>query len=145
MGRETMNRVLRIVGVLSFAWVAGPLHAASVYPVRLDDPHAVYLTPDRFPVAGDGVADDADALQQAIDAAAAGDPSGVLFVPEGVAVDAWGRVYIAAGPVRVFDPEGRPIDVIRLPQRATSLAFGGPERNTLFVTARSALYRVQAD
>jgi len=41
--------------------------AASYYPLRLDDPKAVYLTKDKFPVHGDGVADDSDALQQAID------------------------------------------------------------------------------
>ncbi len=60
---------------------AAPLWAASYYPVRLDDPKAVYLTRDAFPVHGDGVADDSDALQQAIDKVPAG--GGILFVPEG--------------------------------------------------------------
>jgi sugar lactone lactonase YvrE len=60
---------------------AAPLWAASYYPVRLDDPKAVYLTRDAFPVQADGVADDSDALQQAIDKVPAG--GGVLFVPEG--------------------------------------------------------------
>jgi sugar lactone lactonase YvrE len=66
--------------VASILLSSGLLHAASVYTVRLDDPAAVYLTPESFPVRGDGVADDSDALQQAIDKVGGG---GILFVPKG--------------------------------------------------------------
>jgi sugar lactone lactonase YvrE len=69
-----------------------------------------------------------------------------LFVEEGgegVAVDAQGRVYIAAGQIRVFSPAGELIEVIDIPQRPTSLIFGGTDRKTLFVTARSSLYSVR--
>ncbi|MEN6423991.1 MAG: hypothetical protein ABFE13_01405, partial [Phycisphaerales bacterium] len=41
----------------------GLLGAASFYTVRLDDPAAVYLAQPEFPVHGDGVADDSDAVQ----------------------------------------------------------------------------------
>jgi sugar lactone lactonase YvrE len=77
--------VLRWLGVLSAVSAIEllDLHAASFYPVRLEDPQAVYLTPDQFPVRGDGVADDSGALQQAIDRAAADNQAGVLFVPGG--------------------------------------------------------------
>src|SRR5580698_9965827 len=57
--------------------------AASYYPLRLDDPKAVYLTKDKFPVHGDGVADDSDALQQAIDRVQETSQQGIVFVPEG--------------------------------------------------------------
>ncbi|MEJ2078822.1 MAG: glycosyl hydrolase family 28-related protein [Acidobacteriota bacterium] len=66
-----------------------------------------------------------------------------LFVEEGgeaLTTDDRGNVYLAAGQVRVFNPSGEPIEVIRVPQRPTSLVFGGPDRETLFITARSALY-----
>lgn len=69
-----------------------------------------------------------------------------LFVEEGgegVAVDASGRVYIAAGQIRVFSPTGEHIDTIEVPQRPTSLVFGGADGKTLFITARSALYAVR--
>ena len=38
--------------------LATPIRAQSYYPLRLDDPKAVYLTPENFPVHGDGTADD---------------------------------------------------------------------------------------
>ena len=59
------------------------LRAASYYPVRLDDPKAVYLTPENFPVRADGVADDADALQQAINKVQETVHQGIVFIPEG--------------------------------------------------------------
>ena len=43
-----------------------PLFATSYYPGRLNDARAIYLTPDNFPVKGDGIADDSAVLQQAI-------------------------------------------------------------------------------
>lgn len=59
------------------------LLAASYYPVRLDDPTAVYLTAANFPVQGDGVADDSAAIQQAIDKVEATTKQGIVFIPSG--------------------------------------------------------------
>jgi len=78
-------------------------------------------------------------------------PDGTLAEPrlfaqdggENVAVDARGNVYIAAGQILVFDPSGEHIDTIEVPQRPTCLVFGGRDRRTLFITARSSLYSVQ--
>ena len=75
--------------MMSFRWLitvllaAAQVWAASYYTVRPDDPKAVYLTRDAFPVKGDGIADDSDAIQQAIDKVQAGPNQGVVFVPEG--------------------------------------------------------------
>ena len=57
--------------------------AQSVYTSRPDDPHAVYLTARDFGARADGVADDSDALQQAIDRVQETTHHGVVFVPEG--------------------------------------------------------------
>ena len=57
----------RIIPILTLALVlceAAPTWAASYYTVRLNDPKAVYL--DAFGASGDGVADDTDAIQRAI-------------------------------------------------------------------------------
>jgi hypothetical protein len=62
---------------------AVPLWGSSYYPARLDDARAVYLTRDHFPVQGDGIADDSDALQQAINKVQETTNQGILFIPAG--------------------------------------------------------------
>ncbi|QNI30931.1 SMP-30/gluconolactonase/LRE family protein [Alloacidobacterium dinghuense] len=67
----------------TLAGLALPLQGASYYPLRLDDSKAVYLTKDQFRVAGDGLADDSEAIQSAIDKAEDQHGEGIVFVPEG--------------------------------------------------------------
>ena len=70
-----------------------------------------------------------------------------LFVQqggEGLAVDEQGNVYIAAGQVFVYNPSGKLIDTIKVPDRPLQLLFGGSDRKTLFILARSSLYSVQS-
>lgn len=62
---------------------------------------------------------------------------------EGVAVDAQGNVYVAAGQVYVHDSAGRLIDTIEVPERPLQLVFGGKDGRTLFIPARSSLYAVR--
>jgi sugar lactone lactonase YvrE len=57
--------------------------AQSYYPVRLDDKSAVYVIRGSKGVSGDGVADDTDALQQAIDEVEQTTQQGLVFLPEG--------------------------------------------------------------
>ena len=69
-----------------------------------------------------------------------------LFAEEGeagVTTDIEGNVYVAAGNVLVYDPSGKQIGLIEVPERPTSLVFGGKERRTLFIAARSALYEAR--
>jgi sugar lactone lactonase YvrE len=69
-----------------------------------------------------------------------------LFAQEGgenVAVDAHGNVYIAAGQVLVFNPSGKHIETIEIPQRPICLVFGGKDSKTLFIMARSSLYSIK--
>jgi sugar lactone lactonase YvrE len=68
---------------ICFVAPAGPLYADSYYPLRPEDPRAVYLTKDQFAVHADGVGDDANSLQQAIDRVQETTRVGVVFVPEG--------------------------------------------------------------
>jgi len=62
---------------------------------------------------------------------------------EGVAVDARGNVYIAAGQIYVYDPTGEQIDTIEVPERPLQLSFGGADGRTLFVAARTSVYSVR--
>ena len=80
MAHESIQAWLFLTGILLSP---GLLSGASFYPVRLDDPAAVYLTRESFPVHGDGVGDDSTALQQAIDKVASSTGAGVLFIPKG--------------------------------------------------------------
>lgn len=56
--------------------------------------------------------------------------------------DKQGNVYVADGDVFVFDKDGKQTGMIRIPERPNTIAFGGKDKNTLFVTGRSALYSV---
>src|SRR5580693_404698 len=61
-----------------------PLRAGtSYYPSRVNDPKAIYLTSDNFPVKADGIADDSAALQQAINKVQEARQQGIVFVPAG--------------------------------------------------------------
>jgi sugar lactone lactonase YvrE len=59
---------------------------------------------------------------------------------ESVAVDAQGNVYIANGQVFVFNPAGRQIAQIDVPERPIDLIFGGPTHRTLFILTHHALF-----
>lgn len=62
---------------------------------------------------------------------------------DGVRCDEHGNLWAAAGDgVRVFGPDGQRLLTIALPEVPANLAFGGDDFRTLFVTARTSLYRV---
>lgn len=63
---------------------------------------------------------------------------------DGMAIDAMGRLYVStAAGIQVVDRDGRHLGIIRLPSVARSVAFGGKDRRTLYLTALESLYRVQ--
>jgi sugar lactone lactonase YvrE len=79
-----MLRRSTLLGALTLAvTLAVPAWPASYYTLRLDDPKAVYLTRENFPVHGDGIADDTDVLQQAVNKVQETTGQGIVFVPEG--------------------------------------------------------------
>lgn len=63
---------------------------------------------------------------------------------DGVAVDSEGRIYVGTTPgIQVFSPKGQNLGVIPTSQRAQNLAFGGPDKKTLYLCGRTALFKVQ--
>jgi hypothetical protein len=60
----------------------------------------------------------------------------------GSAVDSKGNVYIADGHIYIFDQTGERTGMIEVPERPSSIRFGGKDGNTLFITARSSLYGI---
>lgn len=59
------------------------------------------------------------------------------------AVDDQGNVYIADGQIYIYNKEGIEIGLIEVPERPSTITFGGENRNILFITSRSALYQVR--
>ena len=61
----------------------------------------------------------------------------------GMALDSEGFLYVATNlGIQVFDPQGRVMAILQPPQpRVSSLAFGGPKRDILYVTAGDKVYR----
>ncbi len=69
---------------------------------------------------------------------------GVPGGPDGIKVDREGRVYVAVAlGVWVFEPGGRLMGILATPGRPSNLAFGGPDRKTLHITAVDAVHRVR--
>jgi gluconolactonase len=60
-------------------------------------------------------------------------------------LDVLGNLYIAANTadgIWVYAPEGALLGFIGVPEPPANLAWGGPDRRTLFVTAKTSVYRV---
>ncbi len=64
---------------------------------------------------------------------------------DGMTLDERGNLYITQDQVYVFSPEGEQIRAIRTPERPANVCFGGADRKTLFITARTSLYAVKLD
>lgn len=70
-------------------------------------------------------------------------PGGAESGADGIAIDSAGRIYVTAiTGVQVFDSEGRYLGNIRLPRKPTNVAFSGPGKRTLYITAQEGLYRL---
>ncbi len=65
-------------------------------------------------------------------------------VPDGIRVDMRGRLYSTAGDgVWAITPEGVLLGKILLPQTPANCTFGGPDRRTLYITARHSVYAIE--
>jgi sugar lactone lactonase YvrE len=62
---------------------------------------------------------------------------------ECVAVDHTGNVYVANGQIFVYDPAGKQIAEIDVPQRPIDIVFGGSDGRTLFILSHHALFSVR--
>jgi len=72
--------------------------------------------------------------------------SAVVFAERGgtsVVGDQNGNVYIAGDQVYVYDRNGNQAGVLEVPERPGSLSFGGTDRHTLYIGARSSIYSIR--
>jgi gluconolactonase len=63
---------------------------------------------------------------------------------DGMTIDSEGHVYLTSGrQVHVFDRDGRELEAIDVPEAPSNVCFGGTDKRTLFITARTSLYAVR--
>ncbi len=63
---------------------------------------------------------------------------------DGMTIDAEGNLYLTGQGVTVFDPAGKQIDQIDVPEKwSANVSFGGADHRTLFITASESLYAIK--
>jgi gluconolactonase len=63
-------------------------------------------------------------------------------VPAGLKTDEMGNVYVAAKNVMVYSPQGELVRIFEVHETPSNLAFGDPDFSTLYITARTSVYRI---
>jgi gluconolactonase len=134
------------------------LAAGAKQPIIVDDkvarPNGLTLTRDgrtlivddtigptvyAYDVQGDGTVKNKRPFAQLQDI-----PAGQESGADGMALDREDRVYITTvAGVQVFDAAGKYLGKIRSARQGANVAFGGPDKRTLYITAREGLYRVK--
>jgi len=70
----------------------------------------------------------------------------ILFCNEGsdgMTIDKDGNVYLTNKFVSVFNKSGKNIAKIKVPEIPSNVTFYGPDKNELFITARTSIYKVK--
>jgi gluconolactonase len=75
-----------------------------------------------------------------VDAGPKGTPDGLRVDVDGNLWCGWGMGEAGLDGVHVFNPDGRLIGCIDLPERCANVCFGGLHRNRLFMAATTSLY-----
>jgi len=73
---------------------------------------------------------------------------GIRCATDGIRVDIYGNLWCGSNAgnnlgysgVTVWNPDGKLLGRIRLPETCANICFGGPKRNRLFMTAGQSLY-----
>lgn len=92
----------------------------------------------RFELAADGTATDSGVFCEVTH-------TGVVGRPDGMKLDAQGNLYVTANTdegIWVYNPAGELLGFIDVGEAPANCAFGGPDWRTLYVTARTSIYRL---
>jgi len=65
-------------------------------------------------------------------------------IPNGIRTDEKGNLWVAASSVFAYSPQGVLLRQIGLGETPSNLSFGDADLETLYVTARTSVYRVRA-
>jgi gluconolactonase len=115
----------------------------------LSKPNGVTLSPDETKLYVGSASGVIEVYQVLADGSLTGrQPFAEVKEPDGMAADCAGRLYVAshsAGELWVLSPEGKALSVIKVAPRATNVAFGGPDRKTILITAGTGLYTLRSE
>jgi gluconolactonase len=71
-------------------------------------------------------------------------PAGAESGADGMAIDRDDRVYITTiAGIQVLDAKGQYLGTIKAGRQGANAAFAGPDKRTLYITAREGLYRIK--
>jgi gluconolactonase len=66
--------------------------------------------------------------------------------PDGMKVDKNGNIFSTGpGGIVIISPQGKHLGTIRFPEIPANLGWGDADGKTLYVTARTGLYRVRTN
>lgn len=114
------------------------------YMTGRNQPNGLVFSPDGTKLY---VADSADGKIDVLDVNLDAPPEPKLLTdapgPDGIRMDPEGRIWAACGDgVRIISPTGELLGTIKFPEQPANLCFG-EDGSTLFVTARTGVYRVR--
>jgi gluconolactonase len=67
-------------------------------------------------------------------------------ITDGLRVDSKGNLYeTAAGGVWIISPEGKHLGTILTPELAANVEFGDADRKTLYIAARTSIYKIRVN
>ena len=140
-------------GIRTFYYIAADGKVTRLHGQDLPNPNGVILSPDEktlyvipsssakmlaYPVEGPGKVGAGRVFCELDQPKGAKDRGG-----DGLTVDEKGNLYITSGlGLQVFDPAGTKLAIIPIPESPANVTFGGPDRKTLYVTARTSVYTI---
>jgi gluconolactonase len=142
-GDQEKDRALDFYGVYRIT----PQGKLEIVAKPTGRPNGIALSPDQRIL----YVDNSDERNvRAYDLDAQGKPSGERIVvsdiegtPDGMKVDSEGNLYVAANAVELYNATGKHLGSIRVPETPANCAFGDRDLKTLYITARTSLYRVR--
>lgn len=119
----------------------------SVVDDSIANPNGIALSPDggTLYVAGGGERGVLRAYALVDGQAQAGRDLVATTVPDGLAVDCLGNIYLTEHTlrrVRVISPQGQELATIAVDANLTNAAFGGPQGRTLYLTGAGAVWSI---
>jgi gluconolactonase len=67
----------------------------------------------------------------------------IAGIPTGIAVDEKGNLWVPAGAIGIYSPEGKRLHTIEMHEAASGCVFGDADMKTLFLTSRGLVIRAR--